>query len=256
MRQHLAEPGARWASFSKNGIPSSSATVRRLISHQWWLGTREPGAVGEDLSRSPLSGRVIGVSPCGGGAGGSTGLAAARAGWTFERRLVEAEVAAWSAPSGHMLGFPLPVRLRKSRQVAQPSGPLVSAATSDRAPAGEFGGSRLVMRPPPGRWMLVMGLAVCSIGSGPFDSTETGRWRVRALWSADDHDASGHLDWRVLRRSEASSGRSRTVTMRARWHRQGSDLSGRAGKRLCVTVDADRVLVSGRLGRVSWGVLE
>lgn len=119
----LAEPGARWAPFSKNGIPSSSATVRRLISHQWWLGTREPAGVGEDLSRSPLSGRVIGVGPCGGGAGGSNRAGCGASGLDFRAWLVEAEVAAWSAPSGHMLGFPLPVRLRKSRQVALTVGP-------------------------------------------------------------------------------------------------------------------------------------
>jgi hypothetical protein len=111
-----------------------------------------------------------------------------------------------------MLGFPLPVRLRKSRRgtrgrdgVRAPpnqSGPLVSAATSDREPAGGFGCSRVVMRPPPGRWMLAMCLAVCSIGSRALiDSTDTGRWRVGALWSADDHDASEqpHPSWPIAR---------------------------------------------------------
>jgi hypothetical protein len=50
--------------------------------------------------------------------------------------------------------------------------------------------------------MLAMCLAVCSIGSRALiDSTDTGLWRVGALWSADDHDASEQPH--PLRRSRA-----------------------------------------------------
>ena len=98
-----------------------------------------------------------------------------------------------------MLGFPLPVPLRKSRQMTQTRGP----------PLGERGnfGPRASgwiwllaagRATAPGRSMLAMCLTVCSIGSGAFDSADTGQWRVGALWSADDDDASGHPHWRVF----------------------------------------------------------
>ena len=123
--------------------------------------------------RSCRSGLVIGVSPYGGWAGAlNPAVFSSNSSWRPRRQ-------PWPAPGGRCSDFRFSslcvnrVGVRGTRRGALPQtslAPVVSAATSDREPAGGFGCSRPVMRPPQGRWLLVMCLAVCSIGCGAFDS--------------------------------------------------------------------------------------